>query len=62
MIQGDAQRERTLIKVAGFRRALDRIAAEPANKRSSAIRASYEQIIRQLEDELREYSRSKSAT
>jgi hypothetical protein len=61
MIQSDTQRERTVIKLAGFRRALERVPAEPMNKRNSTLRASYEQIIRQLEDELREYDRPRSA-
>ena len=61
MIQSDTQRERTVIKLAEFRRALERVLAEQMNKRNSTLRASYEQIIRQLEDELREYDRSRSA-
>jgi len=59
MIQSDTQRKRPVIKLAEFRRALERVPAEPMNKRNSALRASYKQIIRQLEDELRESDRPK---
>jgi hypothetical protein len=61
MIESDTQRKRTVIKLAEFRRALERVPAEPMNKRNSVLRASYEQIIGQLEDELREYDRPRSA-
>jgi hypothetical protein len=45
MIQSDTQRERTVIKLAEFRRALERVPAEQMNKRNSTLRASYVQII-----------------
>lgn len=61
MIQSDTQRERTVIKLAEFRRAMERVPAEPMNKRSSTIQASSEQMIRQLEDELRQYDGPRSA-
>jgi ribosome-binding protein aMBF1 (putative translation factor) len=55
MIKSDAQRERTAAQIEGFRQALATVAQEKSGKRSAAIRGSYEGMIRQLEDELREY-------
>ena len=55
MIKNDAQRERTAVQLEGFRQALAKAAGEKPGKRSAAIRGSYEGMIRQLEDELREY-------
>jgi HTH-type transcriptional regulator / antitoxin HigA len=60
MIKSDAQRDRTLAQIEGFRRALAKADEEKPGKRSSAIRGSYESMIRQLEDELREYDELKS--
>ena len=60
MIKSDAQRERTIAQIAGFRRALVKVAQEKPGKRSAAIRGSYEGMIRQLEDELHDYDRLKS--
>ena len=60
MIKSDAQRERTVAQIEGFRRALTKVAKEKAVKRSDAIRGSYEGMIRQLEEELREYDELKS--
>ena len=60
MIKSDAQRERTVAQIEGFRRALAKVAEEQPRKRSEAIRGSYEGMIRQLEDELREYDQLKS--
>src|SRR5450432_1520743 len=60
MIKSDAQRERTVAQIEGFRHALTKVAEEKPGKRSAAIRASYESMIRQLEDELREYDQLKS--
>jgi len=60
MIKSDAQRERTLTQIEGFRQALAKAAQEKPGKRSAAIRGSYEGMIRQLEDELREYDELKS--
>lgn len=60
MIKSDAQRERTAAQVDGFKQALAKIAQEQTSKRSTAIRGSYEGMIRQLEEELREYDRLKS--
>jgi HTH-type transcriptional regulator / antitoxin HigA len=60
MIKSDAQRERTVAQIEGFRRALTKAAVEKPAKRAAAIRGSYEGMIRQLEDELREYDELKS--
>jgi ribosome-binding protein aMBF1 (putative translation factor) len=60
MIKSDAQRERTLAQIEGFRQALAKVAQERPAKRSAAIRGSYEGMIRHLEDELREYDQLKS--
>lgn len=60
MIKNDAQRERTAAQLDGFKRALAKLADEKPGKRSAAIRGSYEGMIRQLEDELREYDQLKS--
>lgn len=49
MITSDAQRERTLVQIAGFRRALERLHHDQADKGSSTLRVSYEKIVRQLE-------------
>ena len=60
MIKSDAQRERTVAQIEGFRQALAKVDEEKPDKRSAAIRGSYESMIRQLEDELREYDQLKS--
>src|SRR5690242_9614488 len=60
MIKSDAQRERTLAQIEGFRRALAKVAEEKPSKRSDVIRGSYQGMIRQLEEELREYDQLKS--
>jgi HTH-type transcriptional regulator/antitoxin HigA len=60
MIKSDAQRDRTLAQIEGFRQALAQVEQEKPGKRAVAIRGSYEGIIRQLEDELREYDQLKS--
>ena len=60
MIKSEAQRDRTLAQIEGFRRALAKADEEKPGKRSAAIRGSYESMIRQLEDELREYDELKS--
>ena len=60
MIKSDAQRERTMIQIEGFRQALGKVAHEKPGKRPAAIRGSYAGMIRQLEDELHEYDRLKS--
>lgn len=60
MIKSDAQRERTAVQADGFKRALSQVPAQKSGKRAAAIRASYQGMIRQLEEELREYDRLKS--
>src|ERR1035438_10555663 len=60
MIKSEAQKERTMIQIEGFRRALAKAVQEKPSKRAAAIRGSYEGMIRQLEDELREYDQLKS--
>ncbi len=60
MIKSDAQRERTLAQIEGFKQALAQLTQEKPGKRSAAIRGSYEGMIRQLEDELHEYDQLKS--
>jgi hypothetical protein len=55
MITSDAQRERTVVQIDGFRRALERLHLDQADKHSVTLRANYELIIKQLEDELRQY-------
>ena len=58
MIKTDAQRERTLVQIEGFRSALAKTDQEASGKRATAIRGSYEGMIRQLKEEVREYDRS----
>jgi HTH-type transcriptional regulator/antitoxin HigA len=61
MIKSDAQRERTVAQIEGFRRALaNKVGGEKPAKRGAVLRASYEGMIRQLEDELREYDELKA--
>ncbi len=60
MIKSDAQRDRTLAQIEGFHRALAKADQEKPGKRSTAIRGSYEGMIKQLEDELHEYDQVKS--
>ena len=60
MIKTDAQRDRTQIQIDGFRQALAKAQQGSSGKRVNAIRGSYEGMIQQLEDELREYDRLKS--
>lgn len=54
MIKCEAQRGRTVAQIEGFQQALAKVEREMTGKRASAVRSSYEGIIRQLEDELRE--------
>jgi len=60
MIKNDAQRERTATQIEGFRQALDKTQREMTGKRAAAVRGSYEGMIRQLEEDLREYDGLKS--
>jgi HTH-type transcriptional regulator/antitoxin HigA len=60
MIKSDAQRERTAAQIEGFRLALNNVDREMTGRRADAVRGSYEGMIRQLEDELREYDALRS--
>ncbi|MEZ5361792.1 MAG: helix-turn-helix domain-containing protein [Bryobacterales bacterium] len=53
MIKSQAQRQRTEAQIEGFRRAAESSGA--TGKRAEVLRKSYEGMISQLEDELREY-------
>jgi HTH-type transcriptional regulator/antitoxin HigA len=55
MIKSDAQRERTAAQIEGFRQALAKAEHDMTGRRAAAVRGSYEGMIRQLEDDLREY-------
>ncbi len=60
MIKSDAQRERTVAQIEGFRQALAKVEQETSTRRFKAVRESYESMIQQLEDELREYHQLRS--
>ena len=60
MIKSDAQRERTLVEIEGFRKALRAVEKQASGRRAAAIRTSYEGMVRQLEDEVREYDQLKT--
>ena len=60
MIKSDAQRERTAAQIEGFQQALAKVGEGKPDKRSAAIRGSYQSMIGQLEDELREYDQLKA--
>lgn len=60
MIKTDAQRVRTLVQIAGFRKALANTERELSGKRAAVVRASYEGMIRQLDEEVREYNQLKT--
>src|ERR1039458_2410679 len=60
MIKSDAQRDRTVAQIEGFQQALAKASQEKPDKRSAAVRRSYEGMIRHLEDELHEYDQFKS--
>ena len=47
-------------RIEGFRQALAKVTQDKPDKRSAAIRGSYETMIRQLGGELREYDQLKS--
>ena len=55
MIKSDAQRERTVAQIEGFQKALAGVKAELAGRRAAAVSASYQSMIHQLEEEVREY-------
>ncbi len=60
MIKSDAQRERTLVQIEGFQKALAQAEKQTSGKRAAAVHASYESMIRQLEDEIHEYDQLKA--
>lgn len=60
MIKSDAQRERTAAQIGCVRQAVTKVDREMTGKRAIALCGSYEGMIRQLEDELREYDELKS--
>jgi HTH-type transcriptional regulator/antitoxin HigA len=60
MIKSDAQRDRTAAQIEGFRQALSQAEKELKGARAKAVLGSYQTMIRQLEDELREYEEIKS--
>lgn len=49
-----------MVQIEGFRKALAQAEAELSGKRAAVIRDSYESMIRQLEDEVRDYDQLKS--
>jgi HTH-type transcriptional regulator/antitoxin HigA len=55
MIKSDAQRDRTVAQIVGFREGISKAKAEMSGRRAAAVSQSYESMIRQLEDEIREY-------
>jgi hypothetical protein len=55
VIENDLQRQRTLALMEGFRKAGAKLANDGLGKRLIAIRGSYEAIIGQMENEIREY-------
>ncbi len=55
MIKSDAQRDRVVAQIEGFQKALAKVKAELSGRRAAAVSASYESMIQQLEDEVREY-------
>jgi len=60
MIKSDAQRERTVAQIEGFRQALAKVDQGMTGRRAAAIRGSYDGMIGQLENEIREYDELKS--
>jgi HTH-type transcriptional regulator/antitoxin HigA len=60
MIKSDAQRDRTVAQIEGFKKALAKAADDGPGKRSPIVRGNYQSIIVQLEDELHEFEQLKS--
>jgi HTH-type transcriptional regulator/antitoxin HigA len=60
MIKSDAQRDRTVAQIEGFKKALAKAADDDPGKRSAILRGSYQSMIAQLEDELHEFEQLKS--
>ena len=54
MIKNDAQRERVIAQIDGFRQALAKVEQEAAGKRATILAASYQAMIRDLEEQVRE--------
>ena len=57
MIKSDAQRDRALAQIEGFRQALDTAKAELSGTRARAVVGSHEGMILQLEAEVRDILR-----
>ena len=55
MIKSDAQRERVAAQIEGFQKALAEVKAELSGRQAAAVSASYESVIQQLAEEMREY-------
>ena len=55
MIKSDAQRERVAAQIEGFQKALAEVKAELSGRQAAAVSASYESVIHQLAEEMREY-------
>ncbi|HCC56928.1 MAG TPA: hypothetical protein DEQ47_06620 [Solibacterales bacterium] len=60
MIKSEAQRDRTLAQIDGFRQALAKVEQETSGKRAAVLAASYQSMLRDLEDQVREYDGLKS--
>ena len=60
MIKSDAQRDRTIVQIEGFRHALAMVEQKTPGKRHAVVRSNYESMIRQLDEEVREYDQLKS--
>jgi len=60
MIKSDAHRDRTIVQIEGFKQALAMVEQKTPGKRYAVVRSNYESMIRQLEDDLREYEELKS--
>lgn len=59
MIKSDAQRERTVAQIEGFRQALAKVEQESPGKRADILAANYQTMVCDLEDQIREYDELK---
>lgn len=59
MIKSDAQRERTVTQIDGFRQALAKVEEQTSGKRANILAANYRMMLRDLEDQVREYDELK---
>ncbi len=59
MIKSDAQRERTIVQIDGFRQALAKVQRETSGKRAHILAGSYQTMIGGLQDQIREYDELK---